>query len=449
MDLSAASRGELVRLIYDLRDKVALLEAQNAELCTKLKDQGPQHKMPPSWVKPNSKAKRKTQRKKRDHGYARVLDTPTSRVIHSFSRCPDCNGKLGSPVVSSTRQVIDVPASPVEITEHVIYKRWCFHCKKQMKPTVDLSSSVVGKQRIGIRLMSLISFLRESCRLPVQTIQAYLSLIHRLSLSRGELVELFHKTAHRAAPQYDQLRDLIRGSPQIHGDETGGRENGKNGYWWSFNTRNVHYLCYRKSRGSQVVEEVLGKDFDGVLSSDFYAAYNTYTGFHQRCWVHFLRDIHTLTVEHPKHQRLLRWAKKIHILYEQAKVYPGPDLDLPIGKQQAERIAKQQAFENHLRSICLPWVGTETPMSTLAARAMTFLQELFVFVRFPNIPSDNNPAERVLRHLVVSRKISGGTRSLRGSQTKAVLSSLFGTWRLQGKNPFQECQLLLAGVSRD
>jgi hypothetical protein len=135
------------------------------------------------------------------------------------------------------------------------------------------------------------------------------------------------------------------------------------------------------------------------------------------------------------------------MLYEQAKAYGGPDPLLPIGTQQRERIEKQQHFENALRALCTPWVKTEAPMSTLAARGITFLQELFVFVRFPGIPSDNNPAERALRHMVVSRKISGGMRSSRGSQTKAILSSLFGTWRLQNKNPFQECQLLLAGVS--
>ena len=38
-------------------------------------------------------------------------------------------------------------------------------------------------------------------------------------------------------------------------------------------------------------------------------------------------------------------------------------------------------------------------------------KELFVFVAEPDVPSENNAAERSLRHLVTSRKISGGTRS--------------------------------------
>ncbi len=446
-DLNDLPRGELIRIIFAQKDEIDLLQAQMTELRARVDAQGPKPKTPPLWVKPNTKAQKQHERKQRDHGFARKLDIPTERIIHSLDRCPDCNGRLGKPVVSSTRQVIDIPASPVEITEHIIYKRWCFHCKKQMKPRVNLSSVVVGKQRIGIRLMSMITVLRESCRQPIAIIQRYLSLIYNVSVSEGELVGLLHRAANQGTPRYHNLQETIRGSPHMHGDETGGRENGKNGYWWSFNTKNVHFLLYRKSRGGQVVEEVLGDTFDGVLSSDFYASYNIYAGFHQRCWVHYLRDIHTLTEEHPDDRPLGRWARAVRTLYEKAKTYKGPDPLLPSGIQQQERIGKQQEFENKLRALCHPWVNTESPMSTLAARAITFLQELFVFVRFPNIPSDNNPAERVLRHLVISRKISGGTRSPRGSQTKAILSSLFGTWRLQNKNPFQECQLLLAGVS--
>ena len=83
-------------------------------------------------------------------------------------------------------------------------------------------------------------------------------------------------------------------------------------------------------------------------------------------------------------------------------------------------------------------------MSTLSARIIKHLQEMFVFVRFEGVPSDNNAAERAVRHLVVSRKISGGTRSAKGSETKSILAPLFGTWKLQDKNPLTECQLLLA-----
>ena len=72
------------------------------------------------------------------------------------------------------------------------------------------------------------------------------------------------------------------------------------------------------------------------------------------------------------------------------------------------------------------------------------IKELFVFVAEPEAPPDNNAAERSLRPLVVSRKISGGTRSEPGTDTKMTLASIFGTWRAQGLNPLTACRQLLA-----
>ncbi len=61
----------------------------------------------------------------------------------------------------------------------------------------------------------------------------------------------------------------------------------------------------------------------------------------------------------------------------------------------------------------------------------------------PGVPADNNAAERSLRHLVTSRKISGGTRSPQGTQTKMRLASLFGTWRARGEDPLRAAHQLL------
>lgn len=445
MDFLTAPRSELIRIIYEQADRIKALEAQIAELRARMNEKGPEKpSTPPSWAKTNTKTKKTGPRKNRTHGYGRKLDIPTKSMFHSFDTCPCCSGPLGRPTVSYTRQTMDIPETPVEVTEHVVFTRWCKSCKKRVTPRVNLSSLVVGKQRIGIRLMSIIDFLKETCRQPLGTIQTYLELVHGLHLSDGAIVRILATTAEKGEPLYNQLRNQIRESPAVHADETGGRENGKNGYFWSFSTKDVHYLLYRKSRKSQIVEEVLGDSFTGVLSSDFYAAYNIYCGFHQRCWVHYQRDIHTLKEQHPKDHRLKRWAQQIHALYEEAKAYTGPDPTLPPGKKEQERITKQLYFEEKLRHLCAPWMETDAPMSTLAARAMTFLSEMFIFIRFEGISPDNNAAERILRHTVVSRKISGGTKSPVGSKTKSILASLFGTWKLQNKNPLTQCQLLLA-----
>ena len=97
-----------------------------------------------------------------------------------------------------------------------------------------------------------------------------------------------------------------------------------------------------------------------------------------------------------------------------------------------------------LLSLCQPFSNDDTaPQAKLCRRIERFIKELFVFVSHPGVPPENNAAERSLRHLVVSRKISGGTRSERGTNTKMALASLFGTWRANDLNPLLHCRNLL------
>ena len=446
MDLIAAPKSELIRIIYEQADHIKALETQIAELRSHLKDQGPKDKEPlPSWVKPNVKQKIKLVRKNRHQGFGRVLDTPTQQVFHTCDMCPNCGGiDLGKPVVSYTRQTLDIPPTQVEVTEHVVFKRWCGTCSKQVAPKVTFTGVAVGKQRFGIRLMSMVTMFKEAFRQPVTTIQSYFEILHQLHLSRGEIMSLLHKTARLGKSTYEGLKQQIRKSHVVYGDETGGRENGRNGYTWNFNTDTVKFLLYRHSRSQTVVTEALGDEFEGVLVSDFYAAYNVYAGFHQRCWVHYLRDVKKLRELYPKDIRLRQWSRQIHKMYQEAKAWIGPDQTLPKGIQEQLRIKKQQEFETKLKNLCQSWITQEVPMNILCARAIKFLPEMFTFIRFEGVASDNNSAERSVRHDVISRKISGGTRSPQGSETKSILGSLFGTWKLQNLNPLEQCQLLLA-----
>lgn len=451
MDLTTASRGELMRIIHAQNDKIEALEAQLAEIRSRLNQQGPKPQdIPPAFIKANVKHKKRQEaRRKRKENFSRHREEPTKEVFYTHEACPDCGGKLGKPTVSYRRQIIDIPLTRAEIVDHIVFKRWCFSCKKRVQPQINLKGTTVGKQRIGVRLMSIIDLLKEEARLPLETIQSYLQILYTLHLSQGSLVNILHKTAHIGKSAYDRLGQKIRESDVVFADETGGRENGRNGYYWNFNTKDIQFLVYDTSRENKMVVKVLGDEndqdgFKGVLSSDFYTGYNVYNGFHQRCWVHLLRDIKKLKEQYKKHPPLNRWAKQVKGIHDEAKQYSGPDPTLSVRAQEQERIAKQQYFEEKLRILVKPWVQKDSPMSTLCGRITKHLQELFVFVRFEGVASDNNAAERILRHTVVSRKISGGTRSAKGSETKSILASLFGTWRLQNKNPLTECQLLLA-----
>ncbi len=434
--------------IQELSKQLIILQQENKNLRKQLLEKNSSN--PPLSIKPNIKRKKKRKkRKKRKANFARKREVPTEIRKHAFDCCPDCGKKLFEGWLKSQRQIIDLPIKPVEIIEYQVFEHWCPNCKKKVSPKIDLSDKVLGNHRVSLKLMSFLSILKEELRLPIGVIQNYLRIFHQLHLSKGEIVEILHTIANISKPTYEDLGNKIRGSPVVHADETGWREDGINGYIWNFNTPKVKYLLYKKSRGKQVVREVIGDEFEGVLSTDFYASYNVHEGLHQRCWAHLLRDIKNLQKLYPEKQEVQNWVKQIINLYQEAKAYPGPDeRKYPtLRDQRHQRWKDQIIFRNRLLKICNPYLNKISPMKTLCKRIDKYQDELFLFIADPRVPSDNNSAERSIRHSVISRKISGGTRSEKGSQTKFILASLFGTWKLQNKNPFQECLSLLTNAS--
>ena len=128
----------------------------------------------------------------------------------------------------------------------------------------------------------------------------------------------------------------------------------------------------------------------------------------QRCWAHLLRDIHELEALYPKDPRLRKWAKGIRKVYFTAKAFSHP------GDRQ--RRQAQGELERRLQAYCRPFLEDASAVQRkLCRRIEGFIKELFVFVAYPEVPPDNNAAERSLRPLVTSRKISGGTRSGQGT----------------------------------
>jgi len=272
---------QTVERLVEVTEQLRVAQARIEEL-EKLKTP------PPAFVKANKKLPSegpKKARKKREtrHNRASRRSEPTQIVEHRVLSCPTCHLRLGGVSLTRVREVIDIPPpSPVEVTEHRIYKGWCAGCHQWHEAPVDWREQVVGQGRIGVRLASLIATMRTVMRLPIRQIQAYLLTLHRMRISSGEIVELLHRMKAQMQPQLDALKAEIRASPAIQADETGWREDGINGYIWSVCTPTIRYYEYHHSRGGEVVKRLIGETYGGVLGSDFYGGYNIHEGLHQR-----------------------------------------------------------------------------------------------------------------------------------------------------------------------
>ena len=441
MDLQTASRDELVAYIGALQTTVAALEARVRELEARAGG-GPPRGMPGH--KPQQRSEGPAcPRKRRARGYGRRRGAPTEQVVHAVAQCPDCGGALVGGARQRSREVLELAPAPAAVIEHVYLARRCPQCGRRCVPPPELESVVVGRQRLGVGLVSLIATLRILGRWPYGQIQRYLATVHGLELSRGALVGAIRTVAQQGGGQAAEIQAQVRASPVVHGDETGWRENGRNGYVWTFSTPTAR-LFVRGSRAGRVVDAALGPAFAGVLVSDFYAAYDHVPTAKQRCWAHLLRDVHALRQQHPDDAALAQWATELYALYERGRAgATGPTLGTRAAQQR--QWALRAALQAGLRELAtLP--ATEPPpvYRTLAGRLRRYEGELFTFVTEPGVPPDNNAAERSLRPLVTQRKISGGTRSPAGTATLMVASTLFGTWQAQGRDPLQACRDLLA-----
>ena len=405
-----------------------------------------QQRPPPPFAKAKTPKRARKPRRKRaaEHNRGRRREPPTQIVQHALERCPDCHYRLRGISLARRRQGIEVlPPPPIEVTEHHVIKRWCPKCARWRTPALDLRGHVVGQGRRGVRITRLIAYLRTTLRLPIRLIRSYLQTLHGLTISAGEIVELLHRVRQGTRSAVDALKAQARASPILHGDETGWREAGQNGYLWAFSTPGedgVRYYEYDRSRAGAVVKRILSGRFAGHLVTDFYGGYNIYPGKHQRCWVHLLRELYALKAAHADNTAVLGWVAAVRTLYAEAQRFlqASPPSQVAREAQYGVLVARARVLGGQYAQ------AKHHPCQALAKRMLRHQDELFQFVLVAGLSADNNLAERSIRPVVVIRKISGGTQSPAGTATRMALASLFETWQVRRLNPFTECLKLLS-----
>lgn len=195
-------------------------------------------------------------------------------ALHELEHCPDCRSRLyrrkavsprrarGPNGVAWRRQVIELPSLPAaEVTEHVMVKRWCGKCEHWQSPQLDWRGMVVGQGRLGIRLVSVIAYLRTTLRLPLRQTEEYLGTMHGVRVSVGELTEVLHRVRKEGQGLLQGLKEEMRRSALLHMDETGWRDNGQDGHVWVCSTGGaepVRYHEYDRSRSQAVAQRLLG-----------------------------------------------------------------------------------------------------------------------------------------------------------------------------------------------
>lgn len=218
---------------------------------------------------------------------------------------------------------------------------------------------------------------------------------------------------------YKTLLAEIRGSPVKHADETGWRVAGKNWWCWTVATGKATIYTITESRGKGVAEKLL-TGTKGVLVRDDYAAYQKLPLPQQSCWAHLLRKSHEEVEREGASEEMVLLHKRLRDLFGLIT----EDLSLPFVKKEREEL---YAWYREDISKIINTTFSSSDAQRIQTRVRNQYVNLLTALLYENVPLTNNLAERAIRPLVVTRKISGGSQSVEGAKTHAVNMSIVET----------------------
>src|ERR1700675_5026176 len=261
-----------------LRARVADLEAR---LVAAQKNSGNSSKPPSSDIvkPPKDPGRRKSKKRRRGaqpgHSrHARPAFAPeeiTSIHPHTLDQCPDCGGTLqDAQTAPRVIQQVEIVEKPVHIEEHRGQAYWCRKCQRVHYAALPAEVEKAGL--VGPRLTALVGFLKGVCHASFSTIRKFLRDVVGVTISRGQLSKLVQKVSASLKDTYETLLETLPGEARLNVDETGHPDQGKRLWTWCFRAPCFTLFRIDPSRGSDVLVEVLGKEFNGLLGCDFFSA---------------------------------------------------------------------------------------------------------------------------------------------------------------------------------
>ena len=382
----------------------------------------------PGWVRP------------RPASVDRTVEVPAPTI------CPHCQSDHLSPMEERTEHLQeDIVIQPRPLV--TCYRHGQAFCARCKRPVVQAGAGELLNAPIGPVAKSVAISLRYGIGISYRKTTELFREVFGLEFVPASALGFDRKASARGEPLYEDLREKIRTSTVVHGDETSWRSDGVGHYVWFAGHQHLAFFHIDRHRSAEVAKTIFGEHFGGTLVRDRYAAYNGIGADWQVCLAHLVTNAKEISAEHA----LLPQAEKDTAVGPFCNRF----IDLcsrlcDTGRQLESRdipwhrTAKiEKNFLTELSSLCkhtLRFKPAETLRSYLVGPEQRFL---FTFLRRPGVPPTNNHAEQSLRHLVIFRKISFGTRSETGLKTHSILPSLVQTARRQGIHPRKFLQILL------
>jgi transposase len=385
-------------------------------------------------------------------GYGRTQVIPPSRTeVHRPAACAACGAPLSADAPFVARMgfyVVDIevgeadrPGLDLQCILHRYGESTC-HCGHRTASRPGTGERFVGERRksvtelsewrlIGPTLASLIVCLALRMRLSRAKTREWLRDWLHLELSTGVIDQCVREAGLAAAPLQEPLVEEVRQSALAHADETPWKEHGRVPWLWVFVTAEV--VLFRVGRRTRdVLRSVLGETFTGWLMSDGLSHYREYPR-RLRCLAHLQRKARGLVQSLDREAQAFGEMAQLTLQLVVNQVRDGPDPPA------------YQPFLGLFRELCQAhWDAKHDKTRALAREFLNDWAAIWAVLDHPDKPLTNNVAERALRHWVIARSISYGTRTPEGSRTVSVLASVIETCRLRGVLPWPYLATVIA-----
>jgi len=356
--------------------------------------------------------------------------TPQRKEIIDTDECPFCHGHhlTDDKIIKQIIEEVEEPAPP-EIVENEIHKKKCLDCNKIFIPPQN-KTPLEGS--FGINLMVIIVMIKFLLRGVLRKTASFLETNHAFTITPAALNEIILRVAKASEKEYEEMKLRIRNSVKVYIDETSFSVLGKNQWLWVFRTENDILYVLRPSRGSKVLEEILGKGYSGTVVCDCWRAYNFLALANiQRCWSHLLRKSKELLTVAGKNMR-----KKLTELFNEIKVYNS------VSHASEERLKKYDELTDKLKEI-IEYYSKYPELESVVKYINFNLGNWFTCIKVEGIEPTNNFAEQAIREPVLVRKIIGAFRSETGKGNYEKLASVIASWQLRGLDLKDELKKML------
>ena len=432
----------------ELAARVAELEKQliaiQDELAKAQKNSATSSKPPSSDItNPPAKRKKRGRPKKRKkggqpghprHQRKSFLDEQIDRILeYRYDECPCCGGKLrDNDRDRKKHQQIELVEQPVVVEEHQSIGQTCVECGKTHQCPIPEDIRKAGL--VGPRMTALIGWLKGVCHMSVGNIKKYCRDVIGVRLSRGMLQKLIGKVSQSLADPYNELLAALADQSHLNIDETGHKDNGKKLWTWCFRAYLFTVFKISPSRGSEVLIQTLGQEFEGVIGCDYFSAYRKFMRLDENvklqfCIAHLIRDIKFLCIHpDPENQRYgIVLREHFRKLFQTIA--------------RRDEFANEETFRRSLDRIRIDIVCDatfETPdtqhANNLAERFYQHCDSYFRFITDPAIGPTNNVAEQAIRFVAIHRRMTQGTRGEAGQSWFERICTVAVTCEQQGRS---------------